>query len=250
MSPAIPDYGEIEARLARDGLLARGGFLPDGAGDRDFPRLAGDRPTAAIVMVGNAGPDMWESFARSQEHNERQPHALDRWSRRVLSRAARELGAEARFPFEGPPYLPFLAWAKRAEAVFTSPLGMLIHPDYGLWHAYRGALLFADAPSGLPHKAERAHPCESCRGRPCLSACPVDAFDGAERGAVKPADYDVAACKGHIGAPEGRDCLSQGCAARRACPVGPAWRYEPAQAEWHMRAFLGASGSRARMAGS
>ena len=25
----------------------------------------------------------------------------------------------------------------------ASPLGLLIHPDYGLWHGYRGALLFA-----------------------------------------------------------------------------------------------------------
>ena len=32
----------------------------------------------------------------------------------------------------------------RAEAVAPSPLGILIHPDYGLWHAYRGALAFAE----------------------------------------------------------------------------------------------------------
>ena len=44
----------------------------------------------------------------------------------------------ALFPFSCPPFLPFLRWAERAEVVFPSPSGPLIHPVYGLWHTYRG----------------------------------------------------------------------------------------------------------------
>ncbi len=137
--------------------------------------------------------------------------------------------ARALFPFGGPPHLPFGAWAKRAEPVAESPLGMLIHPDYGLWHAYRGALAFA-ATLDLPPRAERPRPCDTCAGRPCLSACPVAAFSEA--------GYDVAACTDHISAPAGADCMEAACRARRACPVGPEYAYEPAQARFHMKHFL------------
>jgi hypothetical protein len=119
----------------------------------------------------------------------------------------------------------------RAEAVAPSPLGILIHPDYGLWHAYRGALAFADR-LALPPRVERPRPCDSCAGRPCLFACPVGAFS--EQG------YDVPACTGHISGPAGVPCMGGGCLARRACPVGPAYGYAAAQARFHMAAFLSA----------
>jgi hypothetical protein len=241
MMREAPDYPSIEKRLARDGLMARGGFRA-GERDDDIPGLPdGGRPKA-IVLVGNAGAGMWHKFTKSQEYTERQPHALDRWTTRVLGHAARDLGAEVRFPFEGPPYLPFLTWAERAEPVFVSPLGMLIHPDYGLWHAYRGALLFSHVPGGLPCLAQRSHPCEACNGKPCLSACPVDAFKATGQNPPKPVKYDVNGCKEHISAAQGRACLTQGCAARRACPVGREWTYGAPQAEFHMRAFLGSAG--------
>ena len=51
-----------------------------------------------------------------------------------------EIAAEQRqslLASTGPPFLPFLEWAKRSE-VTESPIGLLIHPVYGLWHAYPG----------------------------------------------------------------------------------------------------------------
>jgi len=142
---------------------------------------------------------------------------------------AAALGARALHPFGGPPYLPFVAWAKRAEPVRESPLGILIHPDYGLWHAYRGALAFKER-LDLPPPDRRPHPCDSCVDKPCLSACPVAAFS--------PGGYEVDACAGHIAAAAGRDCLDLGCRARRACPIGRKWWYEADQAAFHMAAFL------------
>ena len=60
----------------------------------------------------------------------------------------------------------------------------------------------------------------------------MGAFDGTR--------YDVAACAKHIAAPAGRDCLTGGCLARHACPVGRDFIYGPGQAGFHMAAFLGA----------
>ena len=213
------DMAAIEAALGARGLIARGGFHPD---------PDDGVPGRTLVMVGNAGPEMWRAFAASPEHGTA-PDPLDRWSKRVLGDLAAELGARALFPFGGPPHLPFIAWAKRAEPVAESPLGILIHPDYGLWHAYRGALAFAEA-LALPPRAERPRPCDACADRPCLDACPVGAFSTA--------GYDVAACADHLSAAAGADCMAEACRARRACPVGRDYLYAPEQAAFHMTRFL------------
>jgi epoxyqueuosine reductase QueG len=117
----------------------------------------------------------------------------------------------------------------RAEACHASPLGLLIQPDYGLWHGYRGALLFA-AKLELPPADRRASPCANCPDRPCLAACPVRAFDGEA--------YDVPACARHLAGPPRPACMEIGCLARHACPIGRDYRYAPEQAQFHMQAFL------------
>ncbi len=147
----------------------------------------------------------------------------------LSSASAHELGATAFFPFGGPPWLPFQQWARRAEPVHASPIGVLIHPRYGLWHSYRGALGFSEA-LAVPELKPVPSPCDSCAGRWCLKACPVGAFSAA--------GYEVAACAAHVKSPAGADCMALGCRARRACPVGAEHAYPPEQANFHMRAFL------------
>ena len=68
------------------------------------------------------------------------------------------LGGAAHFPFGGPPWLPFIRWAQRAGPVYPSPIGPLVHPDFGLWHAYRGAIAFRER-LALPPRDNRASPC-------------------------------------------------------------------------------------------
>lgn len=206
--------------------MLRGGFHPDS--EDGVPPLPDGRPARTLLMLGNAGPALWRVFRRSPEFGDDAHDPLDRWTRRVAGGIAGRLGAAALFPFGGPPWHPFQRWAIRADTVASSPLGILIHPEFGLWHAYRAALAF-ERRLALPPRADRASPCTSCRDRPCLSACPVGAFSA--RG------YDVEACVRYLDSPSGLDCMRQGCRARRACPVGAAYAPEPAQAEFHMRAF-------------
>ena len=215
--------GDIEQALLGIGLTPRGAFHP-AAGDA-VPPLAEGMSTRTVVLAGNAGPHMWHNFAAARAGR---PLTLDAWSESVLSGLAARLAARAVFPFVRP-YPPFQRWAMRAEACHPSPLGLLIHPDYGLWHGYRGALLFAeDMPLGPTDT--RASPCASCADRPCLSACPVGAFRGAA--------YDVPACARHLAATPEPACMDIGCLARHACPVGRDYRYAPEQARFHMQAFL------------
>jgi hypothetical protein len=219
-------FDEIAEAAKTIGLAFRGGF-----------RLADEEQVGALaeantlLLFGFVGAAQWPVFAASPEAQDGKRHPLDRWSRRVLTALGAQFAAKPLFPFEGPPYWPFQAWARRAEPVFPSPLGILIHSEYGLSHSYRGALAFASAIEA-PATTPSASPCESCAAKPCLKACPVSAFSAA--------GYDVDACAGWLRGGEGAACFGGGCLARRACPVGREYVQSPEQAHFHMAAFLAA----------
>ncbi len=226
MSP-LPHNGggsDLAAALAPHGLILRGGFHPE-LGE------AGLEGVGTVILVGNAGSAMWEAFAPSIDGA---PNPLDRWTKLVIDPIAKEFGARAIYPF-GPEAPPFQRWARRAETLHTSPLGILIHPEYGLWHAWRAALLFP-LRLELPLRSDAPSPCDSCAEKPCLSACPVGAFSGAA--------YDVPACAAYIAKPEA-GCPTVGCHARNACPVGRKWRYVETQTRFHMAAFARSVGQAA-----
>ena len=218
----------VEQALTSSGLCLRGGFRPD---NRDgVPPFADGSPARTVLMVGNTGPAMWQRFTDKRQAG-RSP--LDSWTRTVLTRVADQVGGRAVYPFDRP-YLPFQRWSMRAEPCHPSPIGMLIHPEFGLWHALRGALLFTREIS-IPEVARFPSPCDSCQDRPCLTACPATAFSPTN-------GYDVPRCVGHLGRPAGQDCIDIGCRARRACPVGGSYRYAAEQARFHMEAFLANTG--------
>ncbi len=217
-----PPFNEIASLLAANGLVLRGGLHPE-------PADGAPATVRTLLLVGNAGPALWKKFGTGSSVPE---NTLDRWAEETVGSVAAAVGAEALFPHRGPPYLPFQQWAMRAAPVSISPLGMLIDPDFGLWHAYRGALAFTDV-LDLPPTPAATSPCGSCADRPCLSACPVGAFAAGR-------EYDVPGCAAHLETKEGEDCMTLGCRARRACPVGREFTYVPDQAGFHMRAFLDA----------
>jgi hypothetical protein len=219
----------IFAAIEGVGLVPRGAFA---LGPQERVGALADIET--IVLVGVVGRQGWDAFAISPEARDGEAHPLDRWSRRMIDRLARDAGAAALYPFGGPPHWPFQRWAQRAEPVHPSPLGLLIHPVHGLWHSYRGALGLREAMNLAPREAARS-PCDACVGRPCLSACPVGAF--------APGGYDVEACVSHLKSAAGEACMGGGCLARRACPVGADQAHGAEQAQFTMRAF-----QRARLA--
>jgi hypothetical protein len=217
---------ELGAAAAAAGLALRGGFLLE-----ESERTGALAQARFVILLGMVGARQWPAFASSPEAADDAPHPLDRWSRRVATALAVRFGAAALFPFEGPPYWPFQAWARRAEPVYPSPLGMLIHPRFGLWHSYRAALALAE-PVDLPAREEAASPCATCVEKPCLTACPVGAFSTE--------GYDVAACADWLRGSRGDACLDGGCRTRAACPVGPEYAQAPDQIRFHMAAFLAA----------
>ena len=250
---------KLNIAAAEYGLIPRGGFYP--AVEDTAPQVWRDGEWVAakyLLLIGNAGSAMWTHFERSAEYEDKKPDPLNRWSQRIGENLARQFSARAVFPFGETPPRPFLKWAKKAEGLHNSKLGMLIHPRYGLWHAYRFALAFAEIPSDAfaqppPAAAKKsakqfANPrpaappisaapslpaediCQSCDA-PCLRACPVDAF--AEN------NYAVETCANYLQSRPQSECMRGGCLARVACPYAE-YRYEPPHAAFHMHMFAAA----------
>lgn len=217
---------DIAAGLAENGLTLRGGFN-FGAQDNPPPGPSGV-PAKAVLLVGQAGAEPWLHFSRWRESRPADlANPLDTWSREVIGDVAKQAGARAVGPNDKP-FLPFQRWAMRAEGLKPSPLGILMHPRYGLWHAYRGALLFGHEIS-FPAASSVVHLCDACVDKPCLKSCPVDAYskDG----------FAYQACLSHVRGPYGEACRTVGCLDRNACPYGTAYRYPADVQAFHMAAF-------------
>ena len=230
---AAIDPDALAAALDVHGLIARGSVDLDPA---EAPAGVDGHPVACVLLVGHAGGTIWPHFSRWRAVRPSSlANPLDAWSREVLDGVAGQFGAKAVFPSDRP-YLPFQQWAMRAEGLKPSPLGILMHPVYGLWHAYRGALLFGEplaAAFAIHDDGARVpvHLCDACAAKPCLKACPVAAHSIES--------FDYAGCVDHVRSPGGGDCRSFGCLDRNACPFGAQHRYSAEQQAFHMAAFAG-----------
>lgn len=224
----MPAFGVLEAleeALEPSGIRLRGVVsFAEGEG----PTLADGSCARSVVLLGNIGGSIWSPFSAWRKAHHRS-NPLDEWSKWVIGPIAAEFGATAFYPSD-PPYMPFQQWAMRAEGLRSSPLGILIHPVFGLWHGYRGALAFRDA-LDAPVVMPAASPCESCAGKPCLATCPAEA--------ISIAGFAVDPCRDHLASVAGRaGCMVSGCFARNVCPAGVGYRYPPEQLAFHMDALF------------
>ncbi|MER9656196.1 4Fe-4S dicluster domain-containing protein [Mesorhizobium sp. M0152] len=219
---------EITAALGANGLILRGGIAF--AASEEAPHGPSGAPARSVLLVGQAGAAPWPYFQRWREQQPQTiANPLDSWSRQVIGAVAQTFGARAVSPSDKP-YQPFQQWGMQAEGLKPSPLGILMHPQYGLWHAYRGALLFEDDLS-LEAVEPAIHLCDSCVDKPCLKACPVDAYSAQ--------GFAYRSCLAHVRGAGGEPCRSGGCLDRNACPYGADFRYPPEVQVFHMAAFAG-----------
>lgn len=225
MSGPSAHLERISEALGPSGILVRGvvNFRPG-----EGPMLADGSRALSVVLLGNAGSSIWPAFSRWRETYQG-ADPLDTWSKQLIHPLANDLGAAAYFPSD-PPWQPFQQWAMKVEGLKPSPLAILIHPRYGLWHGYRGALGFSFEIEASAKAA--GHPCDSCIKKPCLTACPA--------GVVNRSGFDVVTCRSYLGSEPGeKTCVVSGCLARNACPVGTEFRYLPEQLKFHMQALMG-----------
>lgn len=214
-------FDDLQAQARERQLTILGGFHPQ-------PEDSAPEDTKTLLLLGPREPNFWPAFTAEPEWQDGGADPMDRWSTRVINAWAKALSARALFPFGGAPFLPFYSWATRTGRIHASPIQLLVHDESGLFVSFRGALAL-DRYYDLPPSP--SSPCDTCETQPCLTSCPVEAID-----AVR---YDVPACKTHLNSPAGSDCMSRGCAARRACPVSQRYARLDAQSAYHMRVFKG-----------
>jgi ferredoxin len=203
---------------ARTHALDVAGLVPNGAA-----RMPDGVRT--ILLLAPDEPAFWPVFTQSAEYRDGAPDPMDRWSRRVITQLAKDVGAHPIFPFGATPPHPFYTWALASGRVWSSPVRFLVGQRAGLWASYRGALGLAQVLDPMPRVADPCTPCP----RPCTSACPV--------GALTEDGYDITACHAYLDTAQGQDCMTQGCAVRRACPVSQRLGRDPDQSAFHMRQF-------------
>ena len=234
MAKSPDNFADFIARLEVSGLVCFGGLeitaTECAQGSEALIGLKG-------LLIGNVGKDMWHVFSKSNEFADGKLDPMNRWTKRILDEIASELGARVVYPFDEP-YWPFQRLAQKAAVSRSSPLGILIHPHYGLWHAFRGLFIFDDAHELssqinqlIPSSEDLIHPCETCSDKPCLTACPVGAFTG-ER-------LEVKTCFTHLDSGNDPDCMQSGCQARLACPIAKDHQYVDAQMKFHMKSYRG-----------
>jgi len=199
-----------------------------------------DPAARSIVVLGNGGGAFWQEFKR---HAERHPgwlardNPLDDFTRELVESTIAAPLHEAALhytivhPFmSGGGSLNFVELGKAAGIAGPSILGVVVHPKYGPWMAFRAALLL-EVELDAPGEALDFDPCPGCTVRSCISACPV--------GAVSfPSGWDVPKCLTHRVEHE-PDCAGR-CHARVGCVIGPEYRYPDDELAYHQRRALGA----------
>ncbi|MDI9314351.1 MAG: hypothetical protein QM529_06745, partial [Hydrotalea sp.] len=221
-----------------------------------------------LALWGAVGRGYWPYFLQYHQRASRHAtHPLDNWSQTALQKITRRRASvfhkprfhksKLAFPFSSRLHvvghvggqrrhakpIAFQQLAQHPAIGFTpSPLGMLIHPRFGLWVGFRGATIDRTMPKKIRRGAARkitigqhhATPCGECDSKPCIAACPA--------GAVTAMGFDYPACNNYLNNHPACDCLRHGCVARTACPIGngvgdASYQYNQQQVEFFWRSL-------------
>ena len=192
----------------------------------------------SIVAIGNGGGDFWRAFKAHVAKNPgwlRRDNPLDDFTREVVEKEiatrvrAAGVGCTVVYPFsDGGATLNFMQLAMLAGLAGPSIIGVVVHPRFGPWIAFRAALLL-DYELDRPGTAIGFDPCPTCSTRSCIGACPAAAvsFDSG---------WNILACLAHR--VEAHPDCSERCHARVACVLGPDKRYPDEELAYHQARAL------------
>ena len=194
--------------------------------------------TRSIIVIGNGGGAFWKAFKRHADENSEwtaRDNPLDDFTRFVVEREVAPVLARPGithtiiYPFmSNGPTLNFMEAGKSAGLSGPSILGVVVHPVYGPWIAFRAAILVNELVD-FPEEAHRFDPCPSCTARTCITACPADAVSAAQ-------GWDIPKCLTHRVEVE-VDCTPR-CHARAGCVLGPEHRYPDDELAYHQMRSL------------
>ena len=181
----------------------------------------------SVLVFASGGTALWEAFCRDlrahPQHLTDEDHPLDAFIARQIRAADPDPPESRRWircAAEPEAFIDFRPLAHDAGMGWTSRMGLLLHPTFGLWMGLRAACFTTEVlPVTGPVAAD--NPCDACPGH-CASACPGEAFVAGRLKIQRCAAFHVTADTCH-----GR------CHARLACPVGEQHRHGPLQHHYH-----------------
>ena len=191
----------------------------------------------SVVLVGNGGRALWQALIRHAAGKPgwwQRAHPLDDFISGVVEAellpALDGACVGMVYPFSTTPVrLDFIELARAVGLGGPSLLGVLVHPVFGPWIAFRAALLLA-AELDAPGPALGFDPCSGCASRSCIAACPVAAV-------TYPEGWSVGSCsRFRI---EHEATCNPGCHARLGCVLAPEHRYTADELAYHQRRALG-----------
>lgn len=182
-----------------------------------------------LYLIGNIGSKHYDIYAKLGIPKKQ---SMDVFTQEALETIFSQSKITKAFYPSIKPYAPFQSWAKRAHIGYSSPLGMLVHPKWGLWFAFRAAILSTDKIEGLidnPYN-EEISPCIPCSDKPCISNCPAKA--------VKAECFNYQNCQNYLRDNSHSHCATYSCIARNSCPIGQEYRYSDEHQKFHMALYV------------
>ncbi len=184
---------------------------------------------ATILVIASGGRAFWQTTCGDHQpppRPGREAGLVDRRCSEVVEELSHHLAGHGHanktvYP-DDRPTLNFPRMGEMAGLGTVSPvLGMLLHPDFGLWVNFRAAVLIAGSPFGTdwPRAVPTTfQPCATC-ARPCVEACPANVYDPS-------GDIHLEQCAQH----RHTGGCADGCDVLRACPVGAEHRHNGGEA--------------------
>ncbi|MFT3850835.1 MAG: hypothetical protein QM739_19915 [Propionivibrio sp.] len=204
-----PDYVLLDAA----GLNLQAVFSFDRLSAESRKGLDPESRYAQLILIGNGGRSLWEriraeGFVSSDPVNDFSVRRVEAWL------AAQAPGVAYEIAYPGDRLIGLQSLGELAGWHFPSPFMVGINAQWGPWFAYRAVVLAnTNFETVLPQRG--VSPCDSCRNKPCVDACPgVAMADGR---------FDLARCVAYRKQPN--SACRESCLARLACPVQEEHRY-------------------------
>ena len=183
--------------------------------------------SGSLLLIGHAGKKFWESFSQV-DGGMQKPDPVDSYSaeltEKTIEKYLPQVAKQLLFPMADCP-VNLMALGRAFNWHTTSPLGMGIHAEYGLWSAYRAVWwLDLELPDVLNQSVATQDICAKCLTQDCVTACPSGAITYSKHPDLnRCADYRL----------ENNSQCESTCLARMACPHAEEHRYTEPQMRYH-----------------
>lgn len=175
-----------------------------------------------LLLTGHGGRLFWQKL---QEVGMKTADPVDTFSTQLTTQFINDYLGNPRhlqlYPF-GDYLVPLTQLGEWVGWSHPSPLGQGISEQFGVWFAYRTAVLVNGNFPTTP-RIQTESPCQSCAAKPCITTCPA--------GAVQVEEFQIPPCV-NFRLSDHSPCADR-CLARMACPVAPEHRYTLPQIQYH-----------------